>query len=130
MGLIDAAQTVGVSSVTGDGFKEFLEAVENSREEYEKWVRPAIAMARINAGGAYREYLPELQRARVQREKTLNLAREQVKADSMTRVMTDLAIDRERNPAGALADRWDPEEEEEFADDEDDAEYNIIDRCE
>lgn len=31
-------KTVGVSSATGDGFKEFLEAVEGSREEYEKCV--------------------------------------------------------------------------------------------
>jgi len=29
-------QAVGVSSVTGDGFDEFLAAVEASREEYEK----------------------------------------------------------------------------------------------
>lgn len=45
----------------------------------------------------------------------------------MARVMKDLAIDRERNPAGALADHWDPDEE--FADDDEDTEINIIDRC-
>ncbi len=45
----------------------------------------------------------------------------------MARVMKDLAIDRERDPAGALADRWDPDEE--FADDDEDTEINIIDRC-
>ena len=43
----------------------------------------------------------------------------------MTRVLKDLAIDREKNPAGALADRWDPDEE-----DDDDGDINIIDRCE
>ncbi|KAF9483690.1 hypothetical protein BDN70DRAFT_873541 [Pholiota conissans] len=102
-------KAVGVSSVTGDGFKEFFEAVEASREEYEN------------------DYLPELQRARERREKTLSQAKEKAKADSMTRVMKDLAIDRERNPAGALADRWDPEEEEE---EDDDADIDIIDRSE
>ena len=43
----------------------------------------------------------------------------------MTRVLKDLAIDREKNPAGALTDRWDPDE-----DDDDDGDINIIDRCE
>lgn len=43
----------------------------------------------------------------------------------MSRFMKDLAIDREKNPEGALADRWDPEEEE--YDDGDD--LDIIDRC-
>lgn len=35
----DLCQAVGVSSVTGDGFKDFLEAVENSRKEYETYDR-------------------------------------------------------------------------------------------
>lgn len=82
---------------------------------------------RTDITGVHRDYLPELQRARAQREKTLALAQEQAKADSMARVMKDLAIDRERDPAGALADRWDPDEE--FADDDEDTEINIIDRC-
>lgn len=30
-------QAVGVSSHTGEGFEEFLAAVENSREEYKKF---------------------------------------------------------------------------------------------
>ena len=33
-------QSVGVSSLTGDGVAEFFEAVEASREEYEKSVYP------------------------------------------------------------------------------------------
>jgi hypothetical protein len=68
-----------------------------------------------------REYIPELKRARAQKEKTL----QQAKDENMTRVLKDLAIDRERNPASALADRWDLEEE-----DYDDGDINIIDRCE
>lgn len=67
-----------------------------------------------------------MQRARAQREKTLDQAKEKAKADNMARAMKDIAIDRERNPAAALADRWDPEEE----DDDDDMELNLIDRCE
>ncbi|KAK7696495.1 hypothetical protein QCA50_001153 [Cerrena zonata] len=95
---------VGVSSMTGAGMKEFFDAVEASRTEYEK------------------EYLPELQRARAAREKTLQAAKE----DSVNRLMKDLAVDRARNPDAALADKWDPTEEDE--DDGDDAEVNIIDR--
>lgn len=90
-------------------------------------MRPDTRLRGADTSGAYRDYLPELQRARAQREKTLARAQEQAKADSMARVMSDLAIDREQNPAGALADRWDPDEE--FADDDEDTEINIIDRC-
>ncbi|KAH9475258.1 GPN-loop GTPase 1 [Psilocybe cubensis] len=101
-------KAVGVSSVTGAGFKEFLEAVEGSREEYEK------------------EYLPELEAARKQREQTLQAAKD----ESMARVMKDLAIDREKNPRGALMDRWEEEEEEDEEDADDEAELDLIDRTE
>ncbi|KAL4247685.1 GPN-loop GTPase family protein [Abortiporus biennis] len=96
---------VGVSSVTGDGIKEFFDAVEASRTEYET------------------EYLPELQQAKAAREQQLQAAKE----DSMNRLMKDLAVDRARNPEAAEQDRWDPEEE---GDDDDDDEINIIDRSE
>lgn len=75
-----------------------------------------------NSSVCFREYLPELERARKQREKTL----QEVKEDSMNRLLKDLAIDRAKNPQGPLNDRWDPEEEEE----DDDTEINIIDRSE
>lgn len=97
-------KTVGVSSMTGDGIKEFFAAVDASREEYEK------------------EYLPDLQKARQRRDKSL----QEVKEDSMNRVLSDLAIDREKNPAAAALDRWDPDEEGE----DDDGDINIIDRSE
>ncbi|CAL1701861.1 unnamed protein product [Somion occarium] len=97
---------VGVSSMTGAGMKEFFEAVEASRTEYEK------------------EYLPELERARAAREQSLKAAKE----DSLNRLMKDLAVDRAQNPDAALADKWDPTEEEEA--DDDDTEVNIIDRSE
>ncbi|RDB21936.1 GPN-loop GTPase 1 [Hypsizygus marmoreus] len=100
-------KAVGVSSMTGDGIKEFFEAVEASREEYEK------------------DYLPELERARAQREKTLQDAKD----DSMDRLMKDLEIDRAKNPQGALNDRWDPDEEND-EDDDDDTDINIVDRSE
>jgi hypothetical protein len=35
-------KAVGVSSMTGDGIPEFFEAVEASREEYERCVRPPV----------------------------------------------------------------------------------------
>ncbi|KAA1470741.1 XPA-binding protein 1 [Dentipellis sp. KUC8613] len=99
-------KAVGVSSMTGAGVKEFFEAVEASREEYEK------------------EYLPELTRAHAKREEALKRTKE----DSMNRLMKDLAVDRERNPAAAAQDRWDPEEENE--EEEDGGDINIIDRSE
>ncbi|KAG6902146.1 hypothetical protein C0995_003903 [Termitomyces sp. Mi166 len=70
-----------------------------------------------------RDYLPELERARASREKSLQDA----KADSMRRLMKDLEIDRVKNPQGALADRWNPDAEE---DEDDDTEINIVDRSE
>ncbi|RDX50647.1 XPA-binding protein 1 [Lentinus brumalis] len=97
---------VGVSSVTGAGIKEFFDAVEASRAEYEK------------------EYLPELQRAREAREKSLK----GLKDESLSRFMKDLAIDREKNPAAAAADRWDPSAEDGDDGDDDDVDVNIIDR--
>ncbi|KAH7925733.1 hypothetical protein BV22DRAFT_1033654 [Leucogyrophana mollusca] len=101
-------KAVGVSSMTGNGIKEFFDAVEESRETYEK------------------EYLPELERARTAREKSL----QDVKDDSMNRLMKDLAVDRAKNPEGALNDRWESDEENNDGDDDDDLEVNLIDRSE
>ncbi|KZT30227.1 hypothetical protein NEOLEDRAFT_1127164 [Neolentinus lepideus HHB14362 ss-1] len=97
-------KAVGVSSMTGAGVKEFFEAVDASRSEYEK------------------EYLPELTRARAARDQSLQA----VKEESMTRFMKDLAIDQIQNPNAALRDRWRPEDEE----DDDDDPVNIVDRSE
>ncbi|KAI1784577.1 XPA-binding protein 1 [Ganoderma leucocontextum] len=102
---------VGVSSMTGAGVKEFFEAVDASRAEYE------------------REYLPELQRAREAREKKLGAMKE----ESLSRFMNDLTVDRERNPAAAQADRWDPSasaEEGNEDEDDDELDVNIVDRSE
>ena len=55
-----------------------------------------------------------------QREKSLQA----VKDDSMNRLLNDLSIDRAQNPASALNDRWDSEEE-----DADEGDIDIIDRC-
>ena len=51
------------------------------------------------------------------------------KADSMNRMMADLAVDRQRNPEAVANDRWDAEDEEE-AEDGDGSDNDIIDRCE
>lgn len=98
-------KAVGVSSMTGAGVKEFFDAVDASRTEYEK------------------EYLPELEAARAAREQSLQT----IKEDSMNRLMKDLEIDRAKNPDAALNDRWDPSAED---GDDDDTEVNIIDRSE
>ena len=84
--------------------KEFFEAVEASREEYAK------------------DYLPELERARKAKEESLRAA----KQDSMSRLLKDLAIDRQ-NPDFVRQDTWDPTEEEDD-DDDDDTEISIIDK--
>ncbi|TDL23381.1 hypothetical protein BD410DRAFT_787189 [Rickenella mellea] len=105
-------KAVGVSSLTGAGMKEFFEAVEASRSEYEK------------------EYLPEL--ARIQQIREANLAAK--KADSVGRMMKDLAVDREQNPGRFSNDRWGPDEDEdgdaEEEDDGDGSDGDIIDRSE
>ncbi|KAL0948008.1 hypothetical protein HGRIS_010630 [Hohenbuehelia grisea] len=97
-------KAVGVSSMTGDGIRDFFAAVDASREEYEK------------------DYLPELERARAARDQSLQA----VKDDSLNRLMKDLEVDRAKNPDAAKLDRWDPAEEEE--DDDDDLDVNLIDR--
>jgi hypothetical protein len=119
-------QAVGVSSLTGDGFKEFIEAVDNSREEYERSVQFVIICSLLRL--YYREYLPELERARVQREKSL----QDMKGNSMSKLMKDLAIDRAKNPR-TFADKFNVEEEGGDGGDDDgdvdDDDGNIIDRC-
>lgn len=67
-----------------------------------------------------REYLPELERARAARDKSL----QDIKDESVARLTKDLAADKQRNPT--LNETW--EEEDEDADE--DGEDNIIDRCE
>jgi len=69
--------------------------------------------------------LPELERARAAKQKSLDDA----KADSMSRLMKDLAVDRENNPRAFANDRWEGDEDGDDEEDEDD-DINIIDRCE
>lgn len=55
-----------------------------------------------------------------------------MKEESLSRFMKDLAVDRERNPAAAQADRWDPAQEggivDEEEEDDDELDVNIVDR--
>lgn len=67
-----------------------------------------------------REYLPELARARAAREKSL----QDVKETSLSRFMSDLSVDRAKNPSAALNDQWESEEEN----DDEDLDVDIIDR--
>ncbi|KAI6128110.1 XPA-binding protein 1 [Pisolithus croceorrhizus] len=97
-------KAVGVSSLTGDGIKEFFDAVEESRDSYEK------------------EYLPELTRARAARERSLQEAKE----DSMNRFTKDFSLDQDKDTR-STNDKWESEEENE---DDDDLDIDIIDRSE
>jgi hypothetical protein len=67
-----------------------------------------------------REYLPELERARAARDKSL----QDIKDGSIARLTKDLAADKQRNPA--LNETWEEEDEGEDEDGED----NTVGRCE
>lgn len=114
-------QAVGVSSHTGEGFGEFIAAVESSREEYERFARFKLFYHQIWII-LDRVYLPELNLARERREKSLK----EIKADSMNRLMKDMAIDRAKNPI-AFKDSFQPGEDDD--EDDDDGNEGIIDRC-
>jgi hypothetical protein len=101
--------------VTGDGVKEFFDAVQASRDEYEKWV---TCQSQLHLLINFSEYLPELEKARTARDKSLQA----IKDESMNRLMKDLVVDQKNNPA--LAETWETAE-----DDDDDDDMNIIDRC-
>lgn len=101
---------MGVSSRTGDGMKEFFDAVDAKREEYEKyvrfsWVPPSSPKhSQFISLTSGREYLPELER--IQKAKASKLA--SAKEDSVRRMMADLSVDRARNPGAFTNDKWDP----------------------
>jgi hypothetical protein len=109
--------------VTGDGIAEFFQAVEASREEYERSrFSPVVLFRSFDLlDPLHREYLPELARVRAQREATLQKQKE----DSTARMLADLAVDRASDPNFAARDGWNPEEEEE---EDDGGELNIIDK--
>lgn len=109
--------------MTGHGIKEFFDAVDASRDEYEKCVRASVYYHHCDLMMVPREYLPELERARAHRDQSLKA----VKEESMNRMMKDLSVDRAKNPSAFANDTWDPEEIE-GEDDDNDSEVNIIDR--
>lgn len=76
----------------------------------------------IHVSPESREYLPELARARAARDKSL----QDVKEASLSRFMSDLAVDRAKNPSAVLNDQWESEEEN----DDEDLDVDIIDRGE
>ncbi|KAG8737589.1 hypothetical protein FRC10_008046 [Ceratobasidium sp. 414] len=90
-------KAVGVSSATGSGIADFFKAVDNAREEYET------------------QYKPELERLKKERDDKAAAS----KKESLDRLMSDLAVDREQaersrgpNPhligrENPYLDRWD-----------------------
>jgi len=96
---------VGVSSMTGEGVKEFFEAVEKARTEYET------------------EYKPEHDQLMKERERALGNFR----AANISHMMKDLAVKEPwagpgRDPTD---DKWDTEPVAENEDDEEDSGEDI-----
>jgi len=99
---------VGVSSVTGDGMKEFFAAVDGARAEYET------------------EYRPEHDRLMKEREAELNAHQ----AESVSRLMRDLSVKEPWKGPGRdpRAESWGNTEPEDNEDEDDSGEE--IDRSE
>ncbi|KAK4949782.1 hypothetical protein LTR10_011624 [Elasticomyces elasticus] len=101
---------VAVSSMTGDGIDDFFEAVEEKRKEFE------------------RDYRPELEKRRKERETESATKREQ----DLTKVMRDMNMNpkpKATEKAAAPLDASEEEEEEEADEDENDADdYPDVER--
>ncbi|PGH30351.1 hypothetical protein GX50_06870 [[Emmonsia] crescens] len=99
---------VGVSSMTGDGIDEFFEAVEDKRKEFE------------------RDYKPELEKRRKEREETKDERREV----ELGKLLRDMNVsgsgDREGEGESGKKQRGEPETVSEADDDEDSDEYEDV----
>ncbi|KAF8752799.1 Conserved hypothetical ATP binding protein [Rhizoctonia solani] len=84
---------VGVSSATGAGVKDFFKAVDEAREEYEKYVEADYQSVIFrDSPPLLRNYKPELEKLKKERDDKLAAT----KQDSVDRLMKDLAVDKER----------------------------------
>ena len=86
---------MGVSSLTGAGFGDFIKAVAEATDEYHK------------------DYVPEMKRVIAQKEKKL----EEIKKENLDRAMNDISL------SGQSSDTWAEEDEEE--EDMDDADFDL-----
>jgi GTPase SAR1 family protein len=92
---------VAVSSMTGDGIDEFFEAVEKKRQEFE------------------RDYRPELERKRAEREKDKAGRTE----EQLTKVMQDMKMDAARKKGRQIDDDDDDNPKDDGEDDNDPDDY-------
>lgn len=97
---------VAVSSMTGQGIDEFFNAVEEKRKEFE------------------RDYRPELEKRRKEREKEAASKREQ----DLTRVMKDMSMDAVPRAAGGPSKKGESESEGDDDDDVDPDDYPDAER--
>ncbi|KAL2430623.1 GPN-loop GTPase 1 [Exophiala dermatitidis] len=97
---------VGVSSMTGEGIDDFFDAVEEKRKEFEK------------------DYRPELEKRRKQREEEAASKREQ----DLTRVMKDMSMDATASTSEKRSGKDDAESSEDDEDDLDPDDYPDADR--
>lgn len=97
---------VGVSSMTGEGIDDFFDAVEEKRKEFEK------------------DYRPELEKRRKQREEEAASKREQ----DLTRVMKDMSMDATASTSEKRSGKDDAESGEDDEDDLDPDDYPDADR--
>ena len=94
----------GVSAMTGDGVKEFFDAVEEKREEFEK------------------DYRPELEKRWKEREQE----KEQRREKELGRLMKDMDVGGSRQKAPGARKKYESETVSDVEDQEDDEEDNMM----
>lgn len=99
-------QAVGVSAMTGDGMREFFDAVEEAKQEY------------LN------EYKPELDKVIADRERKKTQSRQ----ESMSKLMRDLSVSKKEGGDTDLDKYLDPKQDVEQKEQESSDDGEVIDK--
>jgi GPN-loop GTPase len=107
------SKAVGVSSITGEGFDDFMQAVEQAKEEYYRWlIIPPFPSPRLSQYMNCRDYVPETERIVKNKEAKL----EEMKKEHMERAMKDIRLDERGGGGGEGWEEGDGDDEEEEGD--------------